>query len=84
MNPGPKREPAETLSLQLAALASELTALVDEMEAGWRERGIVSKESARRLHSVRERADRLLGEPVADKLNGWTGKIPIQMRDQEP
>jgi hypothetical protein len=50
---------ANTLRLQLAVLAIELTALVDEMEAEWRERGILSDENARHLHALRERADRL-------------------------
>ena len=65
MHPDPGNDSANFLKLRLAALAIELTALVDEMEAEWREYGELSEESARHLHELLGRAERVFADPVA-------------------
>ena len=43
----------------IAALAIEMKALVDRLEADWDEQHILKHETADRLHNLRERAERL-------------------------
>jgi len=55
------------LTLQVAALADELKALADRMEAEWAERGTVTSRNARQLRELREAAEQLLGAGIRQK-----------------
>lgn len=46
--------------LALAALAGELSLLVDRVEADWDQCGYVRMETAQQLHELRELAERML------------------------
>jgi hypothetical protein len=48
-------------ALAVAALTADLKILVDQLEGDWAERTIVRKETAGRIHELRERAERLFG-----------------------
>ena len=64
MHPEPGVESANFLKLRLSALAIELAALVEEMEAEWREQGALSDQSAQHLHDLLARAERVFADPV--------------------
>ena len=50
----------EEAPLALAALAGELTILVDRVQADWDQCGYVRMETAQQLHELRELAERML------------------------
>ena len=50
----------ELESSGLATLAGDLTSLVDRLQADWHEQRTVRPETAKELHEMRERAERLL------------------------
>ena len=47
--------------LALTALTADLHALIDRLEADWRERRTIRRETADDLRDLRARAERLLG-----------------------
>jgi hypothetical protein len=53
---------------QTAALAAELTTLVDRLEADWRLRGVVDQANADQLHKLHDRAARLFDGPTSPSL----------------
>ena len=52
------------LTLQVAALADELQALADRMEADWTDHGSVPRDNVRQLRALREAAEQLLGADI--------------------
>jgi len=50
----------ELESSGLTTLAGDLTSLVDRLQSDWNERRTVRPETAKELHEMRERAERLL------------------------
>jgi hypothetical protein len=69
MHPHPGADSANFLKLRLSALAIELAALVDEMEAEWREKGALSEQSAQHLHDLLGRAERVFADPIGAMAN---------------
>jgi len=55
-----RSETTELESSGLATFAGDLTSLVDRLQAEWDERPVVRPETAKDLHDLRERAERLL------------------------
>ena len=48
----------------VAALAARLNLLVDQMEIDWADRMTVGKQTAARIHDLREEAERLFPRPL--------------------
>ena len=64
MDSDPCQESTNSLKCAPCCARNELTAVVDQMEAEWRERAMLSEESARELHAVLAQAGGLFGGPV--------------------
>ena len=54
----------ETNTSAIAALATDMKALVDRLEADWQTQHILRNETVDELHALRQRAERLFGSSV--------------------
>ena len=52
----------EASTSAIAALATDVKALVDRLEADWQTRHILRLETVEELHALRQRAERLFGD----------------------